>query len=90
MRSESREEAHGVALPCASAKRARLLPEVFDDCSSVSRTLSPRERAIIKEVNETAFALNFLETGGIGHFESSDKLGTPYCSKTRHRLHSVV
>ena len=30
----------GVALPCASAKRSRLLPEVFDDCSSASRGLS--------------------------------------------------
>ena len=27
----------GVALPCASAKRSRLLPEVFDDCSCVGR-----------------------------------------------------
>ena len=40
----------GVALPCVSAKRSRLLPEVFDDCSSVSRRLSPRERAIIREI----------------------------------------
>ena len=53
-----------MALPCASAKRSRLFPEVFDDCSSVGRRLSPRERAIIREVNETVFALNFLETGG--------------------------
>ena len=44
------------ALPCASAKRSRLLLEVFDDGSSVSRRLSLRERAIIREVNETVFA----------------------------------
>ena len=49
----------GVALPCATARRSRLLPEVFDDCSSVRRWLSTRERAIVGEVNETAFALNF-------------------------------
>ena len=29
-----------VALPCASAKRSRLFPEVFDGCSSVRRGLS--------------------------------------------------
>ena len=52
-----------MALPCASAKRYRLLPEVFDDCSSVRRRLSPRGRAIIKGVNETVFAVNFLEMG---------------------------
>ena len=52
----------GVALPCASAKRSRVLPEVFDD-PSVSRSFSSRERAIIMEVDETVFALNFLETG---------------------------
>ena len=54
----------GVALPCASAKRSRLFPEVFDDCSSVRRRLSPRERAIIRDLNETVFSLSFLETGG--------------------------
>ena len=45
----------GVPLFCASAKRSRLLPEVFDDRSYVGRRLSPRERAIIRELNETAF-----------------------------------
>ena len=55
-----------VALPCASAKRYRLLLEVFDDCSYVGGRLSPRHRAIIKELDETAFALNFLQTGGFG------------------------
>ena len=30
----------GVALPCASAKRSRLFPEVFDECLSVGRGLS--------------------------------------------------
>ena len=46
----------GVALPCASAKRSRLFREVFDDCSYVGRRLSPRDRAIIQEMNESAFA----------------------------------
>ena len=50
-----------VMLPCASAKRSRLLPEVFDDCSSVSRRRSLRDGAIIREVSETAIALNFLD-----------------------------
>ena len=68
----------GVALPCASAKRCRVLPEVFDDCSSVSRRLSHRERAITREVNETAFALNFLETGGI--------VGSESCKKVEHTI----
>ena len=31
----------GVALPCASAKRSRLLPEVFDNCSALSRRPLP-------------------------------------------------
>ena len=38
-----------VALPCASAKRSRLLPEVFGDCSFVGCKLSPRMRTIIGE-----------------------------------------
>ena len=45
----------GVALPCASAKRARLLPEVFDDWSYVGRRLSLRDTAIIGQLSETAF-----------------------------------
>ena len=32
-----------VALPCVSARRSRLFPEVFDERSSVSRRLSTRE-----------------------------------------------
>ena len=39
----------GVALPCAPAKRSRLLPEFVDDCSRRGRRLSPRQRAIIPE-----------------------------------------
>ena len=35
----------GVALPSASARRSRLLPEVFDDCS-YGRRLSLRDQAI--------------------------------------------
>ena len=48
-----------VALPCASAKRSRLHLEVYDDC----------------EVNQSVFALNLLETGGIGLSESCYKVG---------------
>ena len=55
----------GVALPCASAKRSRLFPEKFDDC----------EMAIIRAVNETVFAQNFLETGGTVDSESCEKVG---------------
>ena len=40
--------------------------EVFDDCSHVGCRLSPSGVAIIRELNETVFPLNFLETGGIG------------------------
>ena len=87
----------GAALPCASAKRCRLLPEVFDGCSYVGRRLSPREKAIIKELlNETAFAFNFLVTGGVvGRSESSEKvehsiLPTGLTSPALHRLHSVT
>ena len=65
----------GVAPPCAFAKRGRVLPEGVDDCSSVCRRLSHRERAIIREVNEIAFALNFLETGGVAGSESCKKSG---------------
>ena len=85
----------GVALPCASAKRSRLIPEVFDDCSHVGRRLSPRDRAIIRELNETVFALSFVETGGIGRSESCEKvryliLSNDLTSPALHRLHSVI
>ena len=55
----------GVALPCALAKRSRLFREVFDDCSTLSRRLSLREKAIIREMSGTIFAHKFLQTGGI-------------------------
>ena len=64
-----------MALPCASAKPSRLLPEVFDDCSLFGRMLSPRDWAIIRELNESVFAFEFLETGCIGHSESTEKVG---------------
>ena len=80
----------GVALPCASAKHSCLLPEVFDVCSSVSRWLSRRERAIIKEVNETAFTLNFLEMVFTVGSESCEKWRTPYCPQTWHHLYFTV
>ena len=50
----------GVALPCASAKRSRLLPGVFDDCSHVAGRVSLLGRAIIREVNETVVCSKFL------------------------------
>ena len=65
----------GAALPCASGKRSRLLPEVFNDCSCGSQALSSRGKATIREMNESAFALNFLETGGVGRSESSEMVG---------------
>ena len=55
----------GVALPCASATRSRLLPEVFDHCSCAGCRVSLRDRAVIREMNECAVALNFLETEGV-------------------------
>ena len=66
--------------------RARLpnvlgLPAVFDDCSSASRRLTLREMAIIREFNETVFALNFLEMGGI--------VGSESCKKVRYSILST-
>ena len=63
------KEGLGVALPYTSARRSRLFPEVFDDCSYVGCRLSPRDRAIIRELNETAFAWNLQKTGGVGRSE---------------------
>ena len=64
-----------MALPCASAERSHLLPELFDDFS-VCRRLSPRESAIISEANETVFVLDLLETDGTVGSESCDKVHT--------------
>ena len=58
-----------MGLPCASAKRSRLLLEVFDD---IGCRLSLRDEATI-EMNETVFALNFLETGGTVDAKSCEK-----------------
>ena len=69
-----------MALPCASAKRSRLLAEVFYDCSSVSRRLSSRERAIIREVNETVFALNFWRRAVLLILSHVKKWVAPFCS----------
>ena len=85
----------GVTLPCASAKRSRLLPEVFDDCSSVSRRRSLRDGAIIREVSETAIALNFLEASGTNCSESCEKVGysmlsTDLASPALRRLRFVI
>ena len=85
----------GGSLPCASAKLSRLFPEVFDDCSNVGCKLSPRDRAIIKEMNESVFASYLLETGGIGCSESCEKmeysiLSTRLASPAHNRLHSMI
>ena len=85
----------GVALPCASSRRSRLLLEVLDVCSYVCRRRSPRERAIIREVNETVFALNFLETGVTVGSESCEQvehsiLSTDLASPALCRLHFVI
>ena len=69
--------------------------EVFDDCSSVSRRLSPRVRAIIREVNETVLVLNFLETVGIVGSESCGRVGysilsTDLASPALGRLYTVI
>ena len=84
-----------VALPCASAKHSRLLPEVFDDCSSVCRRLSLRERAIIRDLSEIVFALDLLETGSIVGSVSCEKvvfsiLFTDLASPALRRLHFVI
>ena len=75
--------------------RSRLLHEVFGDCSYVRCRLSPRDRAIIRELNENIFALSFLETGGIGRSESCEKVGYSILSRglaspALHRLHLVI
>ena len=61
-------------------------------CSLVGRMLSPRDKAIIREMNESAFAFDFLETGGIGHPGSCDKVvnSTDLASPGLHRAHSVI
>ena len=84
-----------VALWCASAKRSHLLPEVFDDFSSVRRGLFPGERATIREVNGTVVALNFFETGGTVDSEPREKVGysmwsTDLASLALRRLHFVI
>ena len=85
----------GVALLCASAKHSLLLPEVFDDCSYVGRRRSPRDRVIIRELNESVFPVNCFETDSIGCSESFEKVGYSILSRdlalpTHHRLHSVT
>ena len=57
------------------------------DCSCVGRKLS-RIKAIIMELKETAFALNFLETGGLGRAEHV--LCMNLVSTALHRLQNVI
>ena len=83
-----------VALPRPSARRARLLPEVFDDFSCVGRKLSSRVSAIIRKMNQTAFALSFLETGGVARAERPKVEYAILCANSGsialHCLHSVI
>ena len=79
-----------MTLPCASAERSRLLPEVFDDCSYDGHRLSPRDKAIIRKMNESVFVSKLFETGGIGLSESREKVVIPYCPPTWHHFHFVV
>ena len=51
---------------------------------------SPRERAIIRETNESGFALNFLETVVLLVLGHVKKLVTPYCPQTWQHQHFVV
>ena len=88
-------EGLGLALPCPSAKRSRLLPEVFDDCSYVGRRLYLRERAVIREVNETVFA-NISRRREVlvvvSHVKKVEYsiLSTDLASSALRRLHSVI
>ena len=66
-----------------------------DDCSHVGRRLSPRDGSIIREMNESVFALNLLKTGGIGLSESCEQveysiLSTDLASPALRRLHFVI
>ena len=79
-----------VTLLGASAKRSRQLLDVFVDCSCAGFKLSPRDRAIIREMTETFFALNFLETGGLGRSESCEKWCAPSCPQDWHHLYFTV
>ena len=65
-----------VWLPCASAQRSRLLPEVFDDCcwSQAHSAVSGQSSGIW---TRPFLALNFLETGRVAPAESCEKVGTP-------------
>ena len=63
--------------------RARLpyVPGSFLKLLTTGRKLSLRVRAIIRELNETVFALIFFrETGSVGRAESCEKWSTPSCA----------
>ena len=59
----------GVALPCAAGRR--FLHKFF---LVLVGSFSPRVSGVIREVNETGFALNLLKTGGIGRSELCDEV----------------
>ena len=80
----------GVALPCASAKRSCLSPEVFDDFSLVGRMLSPCDRAIIREMNESVLAV-FVLLSRAKRWSTPSTLSTYLASPALlHHLHSVI
>ena len=83
-----------VALSRAAARRSRLLPEVFDDCSCVGRKRPSQVRAIIRELNETILAAIFLKSGGVACAGPCPKVANSILrvdpgSTTLHRLHFV-
>ena len=51
---------------------------------------SPRDRALIRELNETVLALTFLESGSVARAESCEKVGTPSCVWTLCQEHFRV
>ena len=68
----------GVALPCASARLFRLFPEVFGDCSYICRRLSPRDRAITRELSWVGdwryWLFLVMRKGGVSHIVHSPSI----------------
>ena len=58
------------------------VPDVLGSFLKFLTKLSLRVRAIISALNETVFALIFLETGGVARADSCEKWSTPSCAWT--------
>ena len=71
----------GVALPCASAKRSRLLLEVFDDCS-----------LFVLEQSSDLVCFEFLGDWRLSHVNKWVYfiLSTGFASPALHRFHSLI